>query len=191
MYSCYWLLGDTVISTCLESLGSSHYSVSTCTTVWITQSLSLSLISLSLSQILSEHLLSPRPPDLFLCTPSLRASCQALLHQAHTHLSPLTHKMAAQCRHILASLPCFLGLASLVPMLSLINPPYLLSWYSLPAGWISHCVKLLAGPSDSMTMLVTHLLVSIATATLFVVGLSEREAAQGTAFELVWWTRLI
>ena len=42
----------------------------------------------------------------------------------------------------------------------------------------------------SMTMLVTHLLVSIATAALFVVGLSEREAAQGTAFELVWWTRL-
>ena len=41
-----------------------------------------------------------------------------------------------------------------------------------------------------MTMLVTHLLISIATAALFVVGLSEREAAQGTAFELVWWTRL-
>ena len=38
-----------LVSTCLESLGSSHYSVSTCTTVWITQSLSLSL-SLSLSQ---------------------------------------------------------------------------------------------------------------------------------------------
>ena len=42
-----------------------------------------------------------------------------------------------------------------------------------------------------MTMLVTHLLVSIATAALFVhQGLSEREAAQGTVFELVWWTRL-
>ena len=41
-----------------------------------------------------------------------------------------------------------------------------------------------------MTMLVTHLLVSIATAALFVVGLSERAAAQGTVFELVWWTRL-
>ena len=60
-------------------------------------------------------------------------------------------------------------------------------------SWLNQSLcqfKFLAGPSDSMTMLVTHLLVSIATAALFVVGLSEREAAQGTAFELVWWTRL-